>query len=67
IKLDDVLTVHVPPLHGMVVLKIVSWSDRPEVRSKDFEDIYRIVKHYYEVEGDAVFDEHFDLLDLEPF
>ncbi len=67
IKLDDVLSVKVPPLHGMVVLKLISWSDRPEVRGNDLEDIFRIVKHYYEMEGDAVFDEHFDLLEQEPF
>jgi len=67
IAFDDVLTIHVPPLHGMVVLKLISWSDRPEIRLTDLEDIYRIVKHYYDAAGDAVFDEHFDLLDIEPF
>lgn len=55
IAFDDVLTIHVPPLHGMVVLKLISWSDRPEIRLADLEDIYRIVKHYYDIAGDAVY------------
>lgn len=67
VLLDDVLTVEVPPLHGMVVLKFISWSDRPEVRVSDLGDIYRIVKHYYDVVGEGIFDEYVDLLDTEPF
>lgn len=67
ILLDDVLVVEVPPLHGMVVLKLIAWSDRPEIRANDLEDIYRIVKHYYDVVGEAIFDEYADLLEIDPF
>jgi predicted nucleotidyltransferase len=67
ILVDDVLTINVPPLHGMVILKLISWSDRPEIRATDLDDIFRVVKYYYDTEGDAVFDEHSDLLGAEPF
>lgn len=67
VLLNDVLTVEVPPLHGMVVLKLIAWSDRPEIRGSDLEDIFRIVKHYYDVVGESIFDEYSDLLDSDPF
>ena len=66
ISLDDTLSIQVPPLHGMVLLKLISWSDRPELRATDLEDIYRIITHYYNVQGDSIFDEHFDLLAADP-
>jgi predicted nucleotidyltransferase len=67
ILVDDVFTINVPPLHGMVILKLISWSDRPEIRATDLDDIFRIIKYYYDTEGDAVFNEHFDLLEANPF
>lgn len=67
ISIDENLFVQVPPLHGMIILKLIAWSDRPEHRNTDLEDIYRIVKHYYDVETASVFDEHFDLLQTNPF
>jgi predicted nucleotidyltransferase len=67
VLVDDVFTINVPPLHGMVILKLISWSDRPEIRATDLDDIFRIVKYYYDTEGDAVFNEHFDLLGADPF
>jgi predicted nucleotidyltransferase len=66
ISIDENLFVQVPPLHGMIILKLIAWSDRPEHRTTDLEDIYRIVKHYYDVETNSVFDEHFDLLETSP-
>lgn len=66
ISIDENLFVQVPPLHGMIILKLIAWSDRPEHRTTDLEDIYRIVKHYYDIETDSVFNEHFDLLETSP-
>ncbi len=67
IQVDDVLSIQVPPLHGMIILKLIAWSDRPEIRATDLDDIYRIVKHYFDVESEAIFTIHFDLLTIEPF
>jgi predicted nucleotidyltransferase len=65
---NDVFTINVPPLHGMVILKLISWSDRPETRATDLDDIFRIVKHYYDIEGENVFNEgYIDLLEADPF
>jgi predicted nucleotidyltransferase len=67
VSVDETFSIQVPPLHGMVVLKLIAWSDRPEIRATDLDDIYRIVKHYFHVESETIFNDHFDLLGIEPF
>jgi predicted nucleotidyltransferase len=67
VALDETLSIQVPPLHGMVMLKLISWFDRPEIRSDDLGDIFRIVSHYFDTDGDSIFTDHYDLLDAEPF
>lgn len=57
----------VPPLAGMVILKLVAWSDRPEERENDLADILKIIDAYYDYEWDAIVEKHFDLMDVEPF
>lgn len=54
--------VHVPPIPGMVILKLVAWSDRPEDRGNDPYDILRVIEHYYDLEFDTNMLEHFDLI-----
>ena len=57
----------VPPLAGMVILKLIAWSDRPEERDNDLTDILRIIEVYYDYEWDTIVEEHVDLLEAEPF
>ena len=52
--------VNVPPLPGMIILKLVSWSDRPEERENDLADILRIIEHYFDVEFDEIVEFHHD-------
>lgn len=58
---------HVPPLPGMVILKLIAWSDRPEYRENDLSDILRIIEHYYRLAWDEIVENHHDALDREPF
>lgn len=53
----------VPPLPGMVILKLVAWSDRPEDRDNDLSDILRIISEYFDLEWDNIVESHNDLLD----
>lgn len=53
----------VPPLPGMIILKLVAWSDRPEERDNDLADILKIIEAYFEHEWDDIVESHFDLLD----
>lgn len=56
---------HVPALPGMILLKLIAWSDRPEERGDDLPDILRIMSHYFDL--DDIAENHFDLLDADPF
>lgn len=53
----------IPPLPGMIILKLVAWSDRPEERDNDLSDIFRIIETYYDHEWDHIVAVHYDLLD----
>jgi len=59
--------VNIPPLEGMVILKLIAWSDRPEERENDLSDILKIIEHYYALKWDEIVEIHYDTLDIEPF
>ncbi|WP_461533699.1 hypothetical protein [Sinomicrobium sp.] len=59
--------VNIPPLAGMIVLKLVSWSDRPEERENDLTDILRIIEHYFEHNFDEIVEFHHDTFPEEGF
>jgi predicted nucleotidyltransferase len=46
---------------GIVLLKLVAWHDRPEVRGSDIQDITDILLHYFEMFSEEIFDHHSDL------
>lgn len=50
--------VQVPPLPGMVILKLIAWSDRPEERQNDLEDILLIIKHFTNLEWERIIMEY---------
>lgn len=55
--------VRIPPLPGMIVLKLVSWSDRPEVRNNDLYDILRVIEQYNNLEYENNYKNHFDVIE----
>ncbi len=57
---------NIPPLPGMVILKLIAWSDRPEERENDLSDILKIIQHYYDLEWDEIVEHHYDTLEKEP-
>lgn len=59
--------VNIPPLPGMVVLKLVAWSDRPEERENDLIDILRIIEHYFEHNFDEIVEFHNDTFPEDSF
>lgn len=52
--------VHIPSLPGMVILKLVAWSDRPENRENDLADILKIIQHYFHLAFDEIVELHND-------
>lgn len=59
--------VHIPTLPGMIILKLIAWSDRPEERGSDLYDILRIIEHYFELEYDEIVENHNDTFPEENF
>lgn len=62
IQIEDKIA-RIPPLFGMVILKLIAWNDRPEERGDDLLDILTIIKKYFLINLDDIYDNHFDLLD----
>lgn len=52
-------------LEGLVMLKIIAWNDRPEIRQKDAQDVAYILDNYYDTQLENIFENHWDLLDEE--
>jgi predicted nucleotidyltransferase len=51
---------HIPPLPGMVILKLIAWSYRPEEGGDDLNDILKIIQHYYDLKWDEIVEKHYD-------
>lgn len=59
--------VKIPPLPGMVLLKLIAWSDRPEDRPNDLYDILLIIEHYFDLEYDEIITHHHDIFPEDDF
>ena len=59
IKIEE-KSLQMPSLPGMVILKLIAWSDRPEDRGNDLYDILRIIEHYFDLDFDEIVAHHFD-------
>lgn len=58
----------IPPFPGMLLLKLIAWNDRPEIRKDDLLDILRIIEYYYELNEDEILTDHYDtFVDAETF
>jgi predicted nucleotidyltransferase len=55
-------SVKVPPLPGMVLLKLIAWSDRPEKRHDDLFDILYVIDHYHDLEFEKIITDHHELI-----
>lgn len=60
IYIDEKL-VQIPALQGMVILKLIAWSDRPEDRDQDPGDILKIIQHYFDYNYDEILENHNDI------
>ncbi|GAB2821233.1 nucleotidyl transferase AbiEii/AbiGii toxin family protein [Ferruginibacter profundus] len=48
-------------LPAIVLLKLIAFDDRPEMRSKDARDIANIVAHFFDLQADFIYREHVNL------
>ena len=66
LAIEDKL-IQIPPLAGMVLLKLIAWSDRPEIRSTDLYDILTIIQHYFDLNYDEIVEHHYDIFPEDNF
>ncbi|NRR91210.1 nucleotidyl transferase AbiEii/AbiGii toxin family protein [Winogradskyella undariae] len=53
-------SIQIPSLPGMVILKLIAWSDRPEERDSDLYDVLRIIEHYFDLNFNEIVEQHND-------
>ncbi len=58
---------NLPPLAGMVILKLVAWSDRPEMRQNDLADILWIIDKFFDFNWDEIVEHHNDIFPEDGF
>ncbi|MFN3753707.1 nucleotidyl transferase AbiEii/AbiGii toxin family protein [Flavobacterium sp.] len=56
-------SVPVTPIEGILILKLVAWSDKPEWRIKDLEDISFLIKNGWDIYENEAYENHLDLFD----
>ena len=56
----------VSSLAGIVILKLLAWDDRPEMRTKDIQDIAIILNNYFTLESEMIYEKYNDLFEKEP-
>ncbi len=54
-------------LPGIVILKLIAWEDRPEIRRDDLKDILTILTHFFEMYTDQIYEYHSDLFGDDDF
>ena len=52
-------------LPGIVLLKLIAWDDRPEIRRDDIKDISDILKHFFSMYDNEIWENHNDLFETE--
>jgi predicted nucleotidyltransferase len=48
-------------LPAIVLLKLIAYDDRPEIRFKDARDIVNIITHYFDLQAETIYEHHADL------
>lgn len=51
----------VATLPSIVLLKLIAFDDRPEIRLKDVGDIANIITHFFDLQAELIYNEHVDL------
>ncbi len=59
--IDD-MKIRISSLEGLVILKLISFSEKPE-RRKDLDDISEILKNYFDINQSRFYSEHLDVID----
>ncbi|MFK7969861.1 MAG: hypothetical protein AB8F95_05810 [Bacteroidia bacterium] len=67
INAERTLSVSVPPLHGIFLLKLLSWNEQKPSREQDLKDIFQITQNYWKIVETEAYEAHTDLFELDDF
>lgn len=65
VELEEIHKFKFCTLPGIVILKLVAWQDRPEIRRDDIKDVSNILKHFFDMYAEEIFENHNDLFGSE--
>ncbi|MFC2146255.1 nucleotidyl transferase AbiEii/AbiGii toxin family protein [Acidobacteriota bacterium] len=65
VKFTNDISIKVTSLEGLVILKLISWSDRES--DKDAVDLRIVLKNYFDINSDEIYKNHFDQIQKEDF
>ena len=65
VKFEGRYLFKVSTMAGIVILKLLAWDDRPEMRTKDIYDIGIILNYYFDLESEMIYEKHSDLFEEE--
>lgn len=61
VQFEEVGAYKVCALPGIVLLKLLAYDNVPEYRPKDMQDIFHIIRHYFDIADDLIYEGHLDL------
>lgn len=61
VSLEDDHSFKFCTLPGIVLLKMIAWDDRPEIRRDDMLDISDILNHFFDMYDNEIWENHNDL------
>ena len=59
------ISIPMPPLHGLFLLKLLSWNEQKLAREKDLQDINQILESYWDIVEEEAYEQHTDLFNDE--
>jgi predicted nucleotidyltransferase len=61
VELEEIHTFKFCTLPGIVILKLLAWQDRPEIRRDDIKDVSNVLKHFFNMYDEEIYENHNDL------
>lgn len=61
VTFENTITFKVCTLPGIVLLKLIAWDDRPEMRGSDLDDFADILSHFFYIYDELIWSQHHDL------
>jgi len=63
VHLGEEKTFKVCTLPGLIILQLIAWQDRSDVRPKDAQDVGYILEKYFDIATQEIYDHHNDLFE----